>query len=125
MVPKPRRTEFPTTFTILVSPGRTLKVGTPALITLKYDGGDWHSFDPRLELVRSPSRHPAEPIACGTLVKKQGQVAEFAFTPEELGSYALRLRPFQTINAGQLIELFSISSEEERQLAGIFKRSTT
>ena len=121
-MPKSQQMLLPSKFTIVVSPSRTVRVGTPVVITIAYESGDSRTFGPSLDLVRSPKKHPAEPIACGTLIKSQERRADFTFTPDEIGAYALRLRPFQTINSGQLINLFAISSLEEEHLSSILRQ---
>ena len=118
---KPSLLELPDEYSILVEPGKAVRVGSKVHIKITYQNGDYDKHQPILEMLREPTSYPEKPQEYGELIAR-GKSPTFEFLAESPGMYVLRLRPFLRIPGGELIEIHSINEQEEAQIAPLLQR---
>ena len=121
---EPTPIELPDKYTVTISPGETVSVGSNVCVVVKYEKGDYERHEPILEISSAPGRDYDNPRRWGELISK-GDSPTFVFKAEDVGVYVLRLRPFGQIPSGQLIEIHSIGESEKINLELIFRRFKT
>lgn len=118
---KPAPIRLPERYSLLVLPSTTVKVGTQINIRLTYQTGKAEDHRPSLELLRDPETHPEIPQRLPSM-QMSDRIAYLEFTVNKLGTYAFNVKPFLSTDFGQLVEIHTISSEEDDSLKRIADR---
>ena len=119
----PRRLVLPDQYILTVEPGKTVTVGRSVQIRLHYQKEDAAAYEPQIEILRYP----------GKLAESQKQVHSMECSAHdavyhthdlvEHGTYAFRVRPFWKVTGGELVEIHTITRQEDAHIRELLELS--